>query len=78
MLVRCVRCSRSLSLYMRQFVCSVVVGKDLVPRLGIVTLDKLKRQMVNELISCRLPKVASAFLFCTFSACTLLVYLVES
>ena len=59
----CVHCSRSLSLYMRQFVCSVVVGRDFVPRLGIITLDSLKRQMQNELNSCRLPKVA--FLLCT-------------
>ena len=42
---------------MRQFVCSVVVGKDLVPRLGIITLDSLKRQMLNELNGCHLPKV---------------------
>jgi len=55
--VHCVYCSRSLSLYMRQFVCSVVVGKDLVPRLGIITLNNLKRQMLNELNSCHLPKV---------------------
>jgi len=43
---------------MRQFVCSVVVGKDLVPRLGIVTLDSLKRQMLSQLTACRIPKVA--------------------
>jgi len=52
-------CSRSLSVYMRQFVCSVIIGKDLVPRLGIITLDIFKKQMLSELHSCRLPKVAS-------------------
>ena len=56
--VCCVNCSRSLSLYMRQFVCSIIVGKDLVPRLGVVTMDGFKRQMLNELNTCRLPKVA--------------------
>ena len=73
----CACCSRSLSLYMRQFVCSVVVGKDLVPRLGIVTLDGLKRQMLNQISSCRLPKVAKllhlSFIFriivCIFVVC---------
>ena len=51
-------CSRSLSVYMRQFVCSVIIGKDLVPRLGVITLDNFKKQMLNELHTCRLPKVA--------------------
>jgi len=46
---------------MREFVCSVVVSKDLVPRLGVITLNNLKRQMLNELNSCRLPKVSLSF-----------------
>jgi len=60
---------------MRQFVCSVVVGKDLVPRLGIITLDSLKRQMLKELSSCHLPKVAAWLYlsnFCPEYLCTLI------
>ena len=45
-------------MYMRQFVCSVVVGEDLIPHLGIKTLVKLKEQMHSELNNCHLPKVA--------------------
>ena len=55
---------------MRQFVCSVVVGKDLVPRLGIITLDNLKRQMMNQLNSCRLPKVPTLLHFWLLSRIT--------
>jgi sn1-specific diacylglycerol lipase len=48
--------SLSLSQHMKQFVCSVVLGKDLVPRLGLVTMHRLKRQMIESLNSCPHPK----------------------
>lgn len=43
--------------FTENFVMSVIIGDDLVPRLSLATLDSLKRQMITELESCRHPKV---------------------
>jgi len=64
-------------MYMRQFVCSVVVGKDLIPHLGIVTLNKLKEQMRSELNTCRLPKVALWLHFSVLFKCNCFHFLLS-
>lgn len=43
---------------MESFVCSVVVGKDLVPRLGIYTMNSLKSKMLNVIKNTEQPKVS--------------------
>lgn len=49
--------SAELSRFSEEFVCSVVLGDDLIPRLGIGTMEKLKSDMMNALNSCTVPKV---------------------
>ncbi|XP_005104352.1 diacylglycerol lipase-beta isoform X2 [Aplysia californica] len=44
------------SKYALDFVCSVVVGKDLVPRLGMSTLADLKVKILKALNECHYPK----------------------
>lgn len=53
----CFTTSLSLSEYMKEFVCSTVVGKDLIPRLGLVNLERLKKDMIRVVNRCRHPKV---------------------
>ena len=43
--------------FTRDFVCSVVVGRDLVPRLSMINLIKLKVKILKALIQCDFPKV---------------------
>lgn len=52
-------CSSSLNNYAKEFVCSVVVGKDLVPRLGLATIQKLKEKMISLAWQSNQPKVGS-------------------
>ena len=49
--------SLSLAKYTESFVCSVVLGKDVIPRLGMTTMRKLQTHIHRELVLCRQPKV---------------------
>lgn len=42
--------------YSSEFVCSVVLGKDLVPRLGIHTMEELKARLLRSIHNCDVPK----------------------
>lgn len=53
----CSGCSLPLTRYAEEFICSVVVGKDLVPRLGMVTIRKLKEKMISAVMQSHKPKV---------------------
>lgn len=53
--------SLPLSQYMESFVCSIVVGKDLVPRLGVYTLNSLKSKMLNVIRQTEQPKYRVLF-----------------
>ncbi|XP_041362272.1 diacylglycerol lipase-beta-like isoform X2 [Gigantopelta aegis] len=48
--------SPSLSHHVQSYVCSVVVGKDLVPRLGMPTMHDLKLKILRAIHDCQLPK----------------------
>ncbi|XP_059158872.1 diacylglycerol lipase-beta-like isoform X2 [Physella acuta] len=48
--------SASASKYTREFVCSVVVDKDIVPRLGMYTLTDLKVKILQALCETNKPK----------------------
>ena len=48
--------------YTEEFVCSVVLGKDLVPRLAIGTMDDLKVKLIKIIKECSLPKVGEKYL----------------
>lgn len=54
----CLLHSLPMSRFMDDFVCSVVVGKDIIPRLGLTTLDGLKRQAADVIGKCQQPKVS--------------------
>ncbi|GAB1600241.1 sn1-specific diacylglycerol lipase beta-like [Argonauta hians] len=46
----------SASDYSQEFTCSVVLGDDLVPRLGLSNIEKLKADVVAAVNACDLPK----------------------
>ncbi|XP_073722692.1 diacylglycerol lipase-beta [Misgurnus anguillicaudatus] len=48
--------SKSLAEYSKQFVISVVLGKDLVPRLSIPNMEDLKRRILKMVSNCSKPK----------------------
>lgn len=50
--------SRSASDYSQEFTCSVVLGDDLVPRLGLCNVEKLKMEVASAVNSCDLAKVS--------------------
>ena len=50
----------NLSRYTEDFVLSVVVGEDLVPRLGIVTMDDLRVKILRVIRDAPKPKVGNA------------------
>ena len=45
------------SQYCQEFTCSVILGKDLVPRLGIHTMEEFKTQILQSIQDCDWPKV---------------------
>ncbi|TRY83776.1 hypothetical protein DNTS_025261, partial [Danionella cerebrum] len=51
--------SKALADYCKQFVVSVVLGKDLVPRLSIPNMEDLKRRLSKMVSNCSKPKVRS-------------------
>uniref|UniRef100_A0A673J2K8 Sn1-specific diacylglycerol lipase beta-like n=1 Tax=Sinocyclocheilus rhinocerous TaxID=307959 RepID=A0A673J2K8_9TELE len=48
--------SKALADYSKQFVVSVVLGKDLVPRLSIPNMEDLKRRLLKMVSNCSKPK----------------------
>lgn len=48
--------SKALADYSQQFVVSVVLGKDLVPRLSIPNMEDLKRRLLKMVSNCSKPK----------------------
>ncbi|XP_006637413.1 diacylglycerol lipase-beta [Lepisosteus oculatus] len=48
--------SKSLANYSKDFTVSVVVGKDLVPRLSIPNMEDLKRRILRMVSNCNKPK----------------------
>lgn len=51
--------SLPLSQYTEDFVCSVVIGEDLVPRLGVRTMQKLKVEILKMMRDINKPKVTT-------------------
>lgn len=49
--------SLPLSVYTEDFVTSVVFGKDIVARLGLITMETFKGDIINVLQHACLPKV---------------------
>ncbi|XP_029633250.1 diacylglycerol lipase-beta [Octopus sinensis] len=47
---------RPASDYSQEFTCSVVLGDDLIPRLGLCNIEKLKTDVVGAVNACDLPK----------------------
>ncbi|XP_077173149.1 diacylglycerol lipase-beta [Paroedura picta] len=48
--------SKSLADYTKQFIVSVIVGKDVVPRLSMPNMEDLKRRIIRIVASCNRPK----------------------
>ncbi|XP_060599676.1 diacylglycerol lipase-beta-like isoform X2 [Ruditapes philippinarum] len=48
--------SLSASQYCQEFVCSVVLGKDIIPRLGIHTMEDLKTRLLQAITDSDSPK----------------------
>ncbi|XP_061086996.1 diacylglycerol lipase-beta isoform X2 [Conger conger] len=48
--------SKALAEYSKEFVVSVVLGKDLVPRLSIPNMEDLKRRILKMVSNCNKPK----------------------
>ncbi|XP_005998437.1 diacylglycerol lipase-beta [Latimeria chalumnae] len=48
--------SKSLSDYSKDFIVSIVVGKDLVPRLSISNMEDLKKRVLRMVVNCNKPK----------------------
>lgn len=48
--------SESLLLYTEEFICTVVLGYDVVPRLGLVEAIQLRIDILNAIKNCTLPK----------------------
>ncbi|KAK6187867.1 hypothetical protein SNE40_005799 [Patella caerulea] len=48
--------SPNASQHAQDYICSVILGKDVIPRLGMPTMNKLKCQILKALAECRHPK----------------------
>ena len=53
--------SLSASQYCQDFVCSVVLGEDLIPRLGIHTMEEFKTHILQAIQDCDWPKVGGIY-----------------
>ncbi|KAL7979221.1 hypothetical protein Chor_015245 [Crotalus horridus] len=47
---------KSLADYTKQFIVSVIVGKDIIPRLSMLNLEELKKRIVRMVANCNKPK----------------------
>ena len=50
-------CSQSAVEYSKEFVTSIVVGKDVVPRIGLHQMETLRHDLMNALQKSKEPKV---------------------
>ena len=48
--------------YSKQFITSVVVGKDVVPRIGLHQMESLRADLINAIKRSKDPKVGTLFL----------------
>ncbi|XP_044534920.1 diacylglycerol lipase-beta [Gracilinanus agilis] len=48
--------SKSLSEYSKSFIISLVLGKDVIPRLSVTNLEDLKRRILRVIAHCNKPK----------------------
>ncbi|XP_069839875.1 diacylglycerol lipase-beta isoform X2 [Dendropsophus ebraccatus] len=48
--------SKSLSDYSKSFIISIIVGKDLVPRLSLPNMEDLKNRILRMVVNCNRPK----------------------
>ena len=53
----CLSCSYNASVYCRDFICSVILGKDFIPRLGLVSMEDLKAKTLQCIANSKTPKV---------------------
>lgn len=44
--------------YTKEFVTSVIVGKDLVPRIGLSQMEALRADLINAMKKSHKPKVS--------------------
>ncbi|KAG7261744.1 hypothetical protein CRUP_021353 [Coryphaenoides rupestris] len=58
--------SKALADYSKDFVVSVVLGKDLVPRLSIPNMEDLKRRILKIVSNCNKPKYRILLLGCWY------------
>ena len=50
-------CSLPLSIYLQEFVLTNFLGMDVVARLGVINMEKLKTDLLAIIKNSRLPKV---------------------
>ncbi|OCT64218.1 diacylglycerol lipase-beta [Xenopus laevis] len=48
--------SKGLADYSKNFIVSIIVGKDLVPRLSLPNMEDLKRKILRMVVNCNRPK----------------------
>ena len=53
--------------YSKEFVTSVMVGKDVVPRIGLHQLEALRHDLIQALHKSERPKVRKQNEFCKFA-----------
>ena len=56
--------SQPAAIYTKEFITSVVVGKDVVPRLGLRQMETLRADLINALKMSIDPKVRSMSPIC--------------
>lgn len=59
--------------YSKQFITSVVVGKDVVPRIGLHQMESLRADLINAIKRSKDPKVSLVKMF--HSLVVVLLYL---
>lgn len=56
--------SYNASVFCRDFVCSVILGKDFIPRLGLVSMEDLKAKTLQCIANSKTPKVGKFIYKC--------------
>jgi len=59
-------CSMPAVQYSQEFTISIVVGKDVVPRIGLHQMESLRADLINAIKRSKDPKVRSAVYFPVF------------
>lgn len=47
--------------YSKEFVTSVIVGKDVVPRIGLSQMESLRADLINAIKKSQKPKVKTIY-----------------